>query len=204
MSSPTPPPEPSDSLIPPTRSHAPALIAVAMGMAVVGGGLLWWKLGGASPAHASAALPPAASSPAERLTAAPPPPPPPPAASEEPSKSQPEEKRAQLPAQVSPCSASCKGSVTNQLVSALRSKAGAARSCYERALRQNEMLQGRMTIGVRVGTNGSVCGANVVSDSLGDPSVASCVTRMIRAGALPAPTGGCVDVQVPLSFVGKT
>jgi hypothetical protein len=97
----------------------------------------------------------------------------------------------------------CSGEVPPQLRSALASAANSARGCYERALRQNAMLQGKMLVSVKVGTHGNSCSANLVSDSLGDPSVATCVLQKFRGGQFPAPKGGCAEVNVPISFIPR-
>ena len=191
-----------DSLVPPTQSRAGRLIVATVAMGLATSALLYWKLAQGRPAEKTAAVAaPRAIAPSVRHEA--PPPPPPPAPTTE--KPQPE-KTAPAKSSGAPnrCSGACTGSASAALQSALRAKAGAARGCYERALRQNEMLQARMTVGLRVGSTGRVCGASVVENGLGDPGVASCVLGLMRSGTLPAPEGGCVDVQVPMSFVGRS
>jgi len=102
---------------------------------------------------------------------------------------------------VSLCSNPCSATVPSGLRSALSSTAGAARGCYERALRTNSMLAGRIVVAVRVSSNGSVCSAGIAQDSVGSPQVAQCVTNLFRGKRFPPVTGGrCADVQVPMSF----
>ena len=102
---------------------------------------------------------------------------------------------------VSLCSNPCTGNVPSALRSALSGTAGAARGCYERALRTNAMLAGRLVVAVRVSSNGSVCSASVAQDSVGSPQVSSCVANLFRGKRFPPVTGGrCADVQVPMSF----
>ncbi|PIE06073.1 MAG: hypothetical protein CSA75_01435 [Sorangium cellulosum] len=102
------------------------------------------------------------------------------------------------------CSSPCNGNVSSALRAALSGNAGAARGCYERALRTNAMLQGRMMVAVRISSNGSVCSASIAQDSVGSPQVASCVLGLFRGKHFPAVTGGrCADVQVPLSFTPR-
>jgi hypothetical protein len=103
----------------------------------------------------------------------------------------------------SPCDASCGGSATAELQSALRAKAGQARSCYERALSHNSELQGSLTVQVRIGPGGEVCAATLGKDKLGDPAVTGCVVQRFRGGPFPKPSGGCVDVEVPINFVPR-
>ena len=99
------------------------------------------------------------------------------------------------------CNSPCQGSDTPALSSALRGTAGAARGCYERALRTNSMLQGRLRVAVRVGSNGSVCSASITEDALHSPEVSSCVLGLFRGKPFPPPSGGsCLDVNIPVSF----
>ena len=187
---------------PPPRTSSAGLIAAAGVMLVLTGGLLYWKL--ATPA----APPPEPPKPvaAAQPTAALEEPPPPPPKLEDVVDAAP--KAAQRPKVMSggggPCSAECTGTAPAALKSALAGRAGQARSCYERALRQNTMVQGRLVLNVRVGPNGQVCSAGVAQNSLGDPGVTSCVLQKFRSGAFPAPQGGCIDAQVPMNFVPKT
>ena len=88
------------------------------------------------------------------------------------------------------------------LLRKLEAKAGQARSCYEHALRQNNLLQGRMSISMKINQSGQVCSSSVKSE-LGDPGVANCVLQIFKSASLPAPSKGCVDAVVPLNFQPK-
>jgi hypothetical protein len=46
-----------------------------------------------------------------------------------------------------------------------------------------------------------VCSAVVASNDMGSPVVASCAANIFRNASYPAPHGGCVDANVPMSFV---
>lgn len=133
--------------------------------------------------------------------------PPPPPEEEEEKKADEEEKpktgTVAKPSGPAGCGGDCKGNATPQLQSALAARGAMARSCYNTALRQNPNLEGRMTMSVRVSPSGAVCSAYVSSNSLGDQAVASCAAAKFRAGSFPAPTGGCVNVNVPLNFTKK-
>jgi hypothetical protein len=99
------------------------------------------------------------------------------------------------------CNSQCAGTDNAALSSALRGAAGSARGCYERALRTNAMLQGRLKIAVRVAANGTVCSASLAEDTLHSAEVSGCVLGLFRGKPFPAPTGGsCVDVTIPVSF----
>ena len=192
---------PDTSLPPPPKHHGGgAFIGAVILMLLAMGGLLYWKFSGKQgpPVSPSALTAPAT----PRFDEAPPPPPP-----TEPDagkKEEPTKKRLVASSGPSPCSAVCKGDAPPALRDYLRGAANSVRGCYERALRQNQMLQGKLVVAVKVGQHGQACGASLASDTLGDPAVASCVLQKFRSGTFPAPIGGCVDVNVPISFMPKT
>jgi hypothetical protein len=110
---------------------------------------------------------------------------------------------APAPGGLGPCGGTCTGTATGALTSALTGRAGSARSCYERALRTSESLSGSMMVRVQVGPSGQVCSASVEKDTLHSNEVAMCVLGRFRGQSLPAPSGGCVTVNIPLSFTPK-
>jgi hypothetical protein len=96
----------------------------------------------------------------------------------------------------------CGGSVTGDLESALAFRAKTAHKCYDDALAQDSTLKGTVTISVRVAANGNICAANEASNDVGNPLVANCIaSRFRQAGHFPAPSGGCLDVNVPISLM---
>jgi outer membrane biosynthesis protein TonB len=190
----------AQSVAPPPKGGNGAFIAAALAMLLLMGGLIFWKMRGDSgPTQPTATAPPPATTPPVFEQPPPPPPPPPPP---EPDAGKKPTTRV-MGGGGGGCAGECKGTATAALQSALAGKAGAARGCYERGLRQNAMLQGRLVVAVRVGPAGQVCSASVASNALGDPGVASCVVGLFRSSSFPAPTGGCVDTQVPMNFVPK-
>jgi hypothetical protein len=98
---------------------------------------------------------------------------------------------------------SCDGALTSALQTELMSRAGEAKSCYDRLLARRRGAEGHMLVRVRVGGTGAICSDKVLEDELHDEQLARCVLAMFEghAGVLPAPAGGCVEVNVPLSFV---
>lgn len=144
-----------------------------------------------------------------RLQSPPPPPPPPPEPSAEEATTAPKAspKAAPTPSPKGTsagCSGVCSGTPDPTFRAALRQRAGLAKGCYDRALRSNSSLEGKMTVALRISPTGSVCSVTTQSNSLADPLVTSCILQKFRAGNYPAPTGGCVDAQVPLNFVAST
>lgn len=194
MSSTTPPP--------PKHGGSGPFIIAALVMLLLMGGLLYWKLGDDGPGPAAPAAVNTAPA-APQIFDEPPPPPPPP---EEPKNAavEPKTPTKRVTGSVGGCAGECNGEPSSGFRAQLQAKAGQARGCYERALRQNAQLQGRMKVSLRVGPTGSVCSANVTLNELGDSGIASCVTQIFRSSAFAAPQGGCVDAEVPLSFIPKT
>ena len=96
----------------------------------------------------------------------------------------------------------CQGDVTPELESALAFRAKQAHRCYDSALAQDSTLAGKIRISVRVAANGNVCAAGIASNEMSNPNVGNCVANMFRSsGHFPAPRGGCLDANVPISFV---
>ncbi len=99
------------------------------------------------------------------------------------------------------CESKCSGSAPPELAQVLAVRGNQARRCYNQALAQDSTLKGHVSIAVKIGPAGQVCSAGVASNDMGTPSVANCAANMFRSGSYPAPKGGCVDANVPLSFV---
>jgi hypothetical protein len=204
----------SDPSLPPEvplRPLAPAVLA-GVGLLALLGGLAWWLSRSEAPAPRAEAETPAVA-PAPASVADPPPPPPP--EEEKPSKRSepgppplglgatiPERAPPAAPVPRDPnCGDPCTGRETSELLSALGATAARARGCYERALSNDPGLAGKLEIGVRVSRAGTACSASVAKDDLGDVAVTGCVLSRFRSGKYPLPTGGCVDVSVPMNFM---
>ena len=176
-----------------------------MAMLLMMGGLIYWKLGKETPApeQPAASTSAAPANTAEQVFEEAPPPPP-----EIVEEDAGGVELAAAPAKKKPkkggCDGPCKGKVTGTLQAALRARAGYARRCYERALRQNPTLRGRLTVNVTVGAAGQVCSATISNNTLGDSTVSSCALGAFRGATLPPPQGGCVNTAVPVNFVPKT
>jgi outer membrane biosynthesis protein TonB len=77
------------------------------------------------------------------------------------------------------------------------------RSCYERRLKVNNILQGDLRLRLKVGAGGKVT-ATSLSGSLKDSDVFTCVRNIAQAWTFAAPTGGnCAVVAVPFAFSPK-
>jgi TonB family protein len=100
-----------------------------------------------------------------------------------------------------PCGV-CTGTANGALSSALRGRAQSAQGCYNRALRTSE-VSGSMTVSVQVGPSGQVCSASLANDSVHSNEITSCVLGRFRGQTFPPPSGGCVTVNIPISFTIK-
>jgi hypothetical protein len=81
----------------------------------------------------------------------------------------------------------------------IRGQLGGIRSCYERALRNNPTLSGRISAHFTIGTSGRVTSVN--ADGMGEaPEVGTCVAGVIRRLVFPTPEGGSVDFTFPFNF----
>jgi outer membrane biosynthesis protein TonB len=186
------------SLPPKSSSNKPFIIAMLLMLLLIGG-LVIYTLGG----DEKRSVPP----PADSVPIASPIPdqvlpPPPPIASAEDAGASPETKKKVVTGSTG-CSSCgrCEGTAAANFQSIVRGRAASAQRCYEKALAQQEGLQGKLSVSLCVGVGGGVCGASISNDSLGSPLVSQCVLNIFRATTFPSPKNGCVDAQVPLNFV---
>jgi hypothetical protein len=74
----------------------------------------------------------------------------------------------------------------------LRRRAGAVRKCYEKALRRNPNLSGKLTVKFQIGTNARITRIKIMKNRTGDAGIANCVKAKMRSWKFKAPTGGAV------------
>ena len=77
----------------------------------------------------------------------------------------------------------------------LRQRSIVVKHCYEKALKTNPGIMGRLVLELTVKTNGRATAA-VASDSVGDPAVATCIQRKIEAWRFPKPDGEAAVLRV--------
>ncbi|MEO8212028.1 MAG: AgmX/PglI C-terminal domain-containing protein [Myxococcales bacterium] len=82
----------------------------------------------------------------------------------------------------------------------VRSRLGAIKACYERALKRSPTLSGKVVIHWTITAAGTVSGVDVENDTMGDTEVASCIKSLIARWRFPAPSGGSVEVSFPFVF----
>lgn len=74
------------------------------------------------------------------------------------------------------------------------------RFCYERQVKTQPGLAGRVTVRLVISPSGAVSSANVVSSTIGSSAVEQCVERAVTRLQFPQPEGGSVTVTYPLTF----
>jgi hypothetical protein len=82
----------------------------------------------------------------------------------------------------------------------VRARIGAVKACYERALKRNSNLSGKVKIRWTIGATGAVSAVEVEEDGMGDAGVAACLEGLVRHWRFPAPSRGSVDVVYPFVF----
>jgi hypothetical protein len=129
-----------------------------------------------------------------------PPPPPEETATEAPADGGPP--RGPHEAAPSPCNACGKGASNSQVEAKVKGQALAAKGCYDRALR-TENVSGMLIVSVSVGTDGRVCSASISKDTVGSQALANCVMSKFQSVQFPRPDQGCVVISVPIDFRTK-
>ena len=83
----------------------------------------------------------------------------------------------------------------------IRARIRAIQTCYERELRNNPTLAGRVLVRFTIQPTGTVSGATAQENTTGSPAVASCVVNTIRRFRFnPGPEGGNVTFAYPFVF----
>jgi hypothetical protein len=87
-----------------------------------------------------------------------------------------------------------------QLTREIRSRLGALRVCYERSLKRNPSLAGKLLLHLTIAPAGMVSRVEVSSDSLEDSELPTCVRAAALRWRFPAPEGGTLEVSFPFVF----
>ncbi len=86
------------------------------------------------------------------------------------------------------------------IAKAVRRRAGAIRSCYEKQLMIDPQLKGKIMMQWKIGLDGGVKSANATGGSLKNRKVVQCVERIIRRMRFVKPDGGVCVVRWPFVF----
>ncbi len=82
----------------------------------------------------------------------------------------------------------------------VRSRMGAIKGCYERSLKRNPNLSGKIVVRWTITAAGTVQGVDTDSDTIGDPDIVACIKALIARWRFAAPSGGSVEVSFPFVF----
>ena len=82
----------------------------------------------------------------------------------------------------------------------VRTRIGAIKGCYERSLKRNPNLSGKIKVRWTITAAGTVSAVEIEEDSMGDAEVSSCIKGLVSHWRFPAPSGGSVDVVYPFVF----
>lgn len=80
-----------------------------------------------------------------------------------------------------------------------RSRAGALQSCYERELKKNPKLGGKLVVRFVIGQAGRVTSVSI-GGSVGSSAVNGCVASRVRGWKFPKPEGGSVTISKSIVF----
>ncbi len=195
--------------VPGTGGSGP-FVGIAVVFALILGGLVAWKFKGSDvPAPDTTSTTPSAAVATNQakpvLTDSIPPPPPPEDPKDKAGETAGASGKKVAPSGTAPgaCGGTCAGTPSGSTRGDISARSAAARGCYERALRTNASLQGKMTVNVRVDPNGLICSASISGDTVNSGDVSSCVLGAYRGQKVAPPTGGCADVIQTFNFQPK-
>ena len=90
--------------------------------------------------------------------------------------------------------------VPGKITRVIRMRLGSVKACYERRLKANPKLRGKIVIGFTINTRGRVIETSVASNTMGDSKVAQCIMSHIKRWRFPKPEGGDVSIEFPFVF----
>ena len=97
-----------------------------------------------------------------------------------------------------------RGSIDKEVIRrVIRAHVGQVKGCYEKGLKSNPGLSGRVTVQMTIGAGGRVVASSVQQSTLNDGAVESCITAAVRRWVFPRPAGGGI-VVVSYPFVLRT
>ena len=86
-----------------------------------------------------------------------------------------------------------------EVVKVVNRRIGAIKGCYERALRKNPSLEGKITVRFTVAGSGKVSAARTTLNEL-SPDVGNCIVAAFKGFRFPQPDGGSLTVEYPFLF----
>lgn len=87
-----------------------------------------------------------------------------------------------------------------QIARVMRRQLKSLRDCYERALKRNRKLSGKLVIRFEILESGRTSNIEFDDSSLNSPDVQQCIARRAKYWRFPRPEGGSVFVAYPIVF----
>jgi len=87
-----------------------------------------------------------------------------------------------------------------KIASVVRRRIKSVQSCYERELKKNPDLAGKISMQFTIGSVGRVTAIKATVNTTGSASVANCIKQRISLWRFPKPEGGDVTVSYPFVF----
>jgi hypothetical protein len=108
------------------------------------------------------------------------------------------------PSQPKPAQTDCFGTLApSQIARVINGQPrNQVQACYEQRLKDDNLLQGSMTVLITIGPAGAVSDVSI-SGTLRDKQVYGCVKRVAKTWKFPKPQGGCVQTAVPFQMTPK-
>jgi hypothetical protein len=82
----------------------------------------------------------------------------------------------------------------------IRQRMAAIRGCYERGLKRNPQLGGKLVLRIAISAAGTVTAVDLDDDTVDDPLLADCLRALILRWRFVAPAGGPVEIAFPFVF----
>lgn len=93
---------------------------------------------------------------------------------------------------------------SNSVSRVVSRRSKAIKNCYEKRLKVNNKLKGKVKIRFTIEQSGRVSKASVTANTTGDSIVGSCIVSQIKRWRFPKPDGGSVTVSFPFLFTPST
>ncbi len=76
-------------------------------------------------------------------------------------------------------------------------RSGAIKHCYEKALKTNPNVKGKVTIRFQIGTAGRITRSKCTSNTTGSAAICKCILGKVKSWRFPSPEGGPVTFSYP-------
>lgn len=89
---------------------------------------------------------------------------------------------------------------SESIAKVVRARLRSIQDCYEKELKRNSSLAGKIEVEFTIGEGGDVEEARVSSNKMGSAEVGDCIVSRVRRWKFPQPKGGSVTVNYPFIF----